>query len=288
MGSGGGSTSGKTDFPDYMKIFHAQALYGGDVVAGQMRILPTVSAVGAFNIAVAGNSPYYNFTTNNNPVDKAFLATGLTVDSYTKVFDLLKSFQLLNFDTKRASVATGIINDISISLDDDININILPKFKANLRGMGAIMSSAYVIGETLIWDSKIKALAKERLAIEDHALKVTLSYLDFQKQTIQLSADILRVFYTLKNDVDTHYAQMGEHDMKWDLEMFQYLNNTLASISGAAISLGSKKSQGSSAIGGALSGAAMGAGAGFMMGGPVGAAIGGVAGGLLGLAGGLS
>ena len=86
----------------------------------------------------------------------------------------------------------------------------------------------------------------------------------------------------LKEQTDTD-LKYDEADATWDLEVFQYGCNVLASIGGGVASpKGSKQpSTSQSMIGGALSGAA----AGGMIGGLPGALIGGVlgaAGGLLG------
>lgn len=297
MGSsgGGGSTSGMTDFPEYMKAFHGAMLNhnGADGLV--------VSVTDAFNYAAGGNSPYYNYITNGEPVAQAFMGEGKTINSYAKIFELLKEFQDLNFETVRAGYSRNttveeLTDAVSLALDDDIITSVLPKFKGNLRSIGAVMSSAYVVGEALIWDSKIKAMAKERLTIEqvlnqnaEVALKLTLSFIDFKKSLSLTSTDIVKYYYALKTDIEDHYSTMHAKDLKWDLDLFQYVNNTLSSISGAALSQGSVDKQPSkvaSAIGGALSGAAAGAAAGAAMGGaggPIGAGIGAV----LGLAGGL-
>lgn len=284
MGFGGGSASGKTDYPDYMKTFHGLVLDGAGVDT------PSMSLVDAFNVAVAGNSPYYNYLTETDPIGNPFGTA--TSASGTKVYELLQVFTGLNYDAVYSSYVTGVdlaslTAAVSTTLDDEITINVLPKFKANLRGIGAVQASAYAVGEALIWDSKVKALAKERVNLEelvlrnkDFALRKLLGYLELKRAVTTVSADIGKVFYSLKADLQDHYSSMHEKDLKWDLEMFQYLNAGLASISGAAIGQGGKApSKVGSAIGGALSGAAMGA----MVGGPVGAGIGGA----LGLAGAL-
>lgn len=298
MGSsgGGGSTSGMTDFPDYMKTFHANILNHNGTDS------PIISVIDAFNYAASGNSPYYNFITNGEPIADAFIGTGKTINSYVKIFELLENFQNIDFDTTLANysentTAAELISAVSTTLDDEIDITILPKFKANLRSVGAVMTSAYTIGEALIWDSKIKAIAKERLTIEqvrnqnrETALKFTLAYIDQQKNIVQTTTDVVKYYYALKTDLDDHYSSMLSKDLRWDLELFQYANNTLSSISGAALSQGTADKQPSkvaSAIGGALSGAASGAMIGAQMGasaGPYGAAIGAV----VGLAGGLA
>ena len=291
MGSsgGGGSTSGMTDFPEYMKTFHGSMLNhnGADTLI--------VSVTDAFNYAAGGNSPYYSYITNGEPIAQAFMGEGKTINSYAKIFELLEAYQTIDFDTVMAAYASNttaneLLTAVSTALDDEITTTILPKFRGNLRSIGAVMSSAYVVGESLIWDSKLKAIAKERLNIEqvvnqnrDMALKLTMSFVDFKKGLAFSTTDIVKYYYALKTDLDDHYSAMHSKDLKWDLDLFQYVNNTLSSISGAALSQGTADKAPSkigSAIGGALSGAAAGAQVGGAPGAAVGAVIG-LAGGLL-------
>lgn len=293
MGSsgGGGSTSGMTDFPQYMKDFHGAVLNHSGADS------PVVSVIDSFNYAASGNSPYYNYITNTEPISDAFMGVGKTIGSYSRIFELLKSYQdidLTPFTAVLNSTSTTVeelMQAVSVALDDDIESTILPKFRANMRSVGAVTSSAFVMGEALIWDSKIKALAKERLNIEqivnqnkEIALKFLTSYIEIKRNIALTTIDVTKYYYALKTDLDDHYANMHAKDLRWELELFQYCNNSLSSISGAALSQGTSDkapSKVASAIGGALSGAAMGAMA--SSGNPIGAAVGGV----IGLAGGL-
>lgn len=289
---GGGSSSGASDFPAYMKSVHSYLLSGngwGDLTTID---IPTISVIDSYNTATSGSSPFASYITETEAIAQAFFATGSTINNYAKIYDILKTYQDINFDTSVSSYETGLVDSITTTLDDEINIGILPKYKANMRSIGAVMSSAYAIGEALIWDSKIKALAKETLAIRDLALKQTLSFIDFKKQIALATTDVTKTYYVLKHDGQAHYASMNEHDRKWDLEMSQYVNNAIGSISGSALQIGSKAggSKTGSAISGGLVGAAAGAYAGAQVGtigGLPGAAVGAVAGGVLGLAGGL-
>jgi len=290
MGSsgGGGSTSGMTDYPEYMKSFHGAMLNHN----GSDGLL--VSVTDAFNYAVGGNSPYYAYITNSENISQAFMGSDKTIASYNRIFEMLEDYQSCDFNALIAtySISTDIdtlMASVSTVLDDDIITTVLPRFKANMRSIGAVMSSAYAVGEAHIWDSKIKAMAKERLNIEgimlqnrELALKTTLAFIDNKKAFIQTTTDIVKYYYALKTDLDDHYSSMHAKDLKWDLDLFQYVNNTLSSISGAALAQGNpdkSPSKVASAIGGALSGAAAGA----MVGGAPGAVVGGI----IGLAGGL-
>ncbi len=367
MGSGGGGSTGVTSYPPYMTAFHGLIL---DNNGQDFGMLPQSALASYFN-ATEGFSPFYSYRdpTTGNDLDSGFMGGSKSLNSYAKVFDLLKLWQDYNFKqeyedftTVTPDIATladvstiadidptGTLDamtpidpdeflvDLSMSLDDDIELNVLPKFLGEMRSIGAVMSSAFVVGQALIQDSKLKALAKERVNIEQlalsshdvntkrrtvqggfkievgkintgneievakinnlnklqvleanrlnraQAMQLALAYGELKKTIALSTADTIKVYCSLTGDFNKHYADMKAADTKWDLEMLQYINNTLASISGAALSNGNTIPGGGigSAVGGMLSGAATGAMA--TGGNPIGVGAGAV----LGLAGGL-
>ena len=96
----------------------------------------------------------------------------------------------------------------------------------------------------------------------------------------QITAEANRIKIVAKVEETEKNLKYDEQDALWDLEMYQYGGNILASIAGAASGTkGKEVSTGASVLGGAMSGAAAGA----SIGGPIGAGIGGVIGGIAGL-----
>lgn len=298
-GSGGGGSSGKTDFPDYMKTYHGRMLdnSGADSF--------TISVVDALNAAASGNSPYFNYTSNQLTADKMFFATGKAISdaAYAKPFDLLAALANFDFEAKvierkvlagSDAYVTAIVAEQTTTLDDEINLSILPKMHANARDIGMVMSSAFAISEGIIQDSKLKALAKTRLDVEtlamqreELALKYVTNEYQFKQLVVTTTADLTKYYHTIKAEVDDTNAEWFAKDLLWDLKLFQYASNPLGSISGAALSTDSGKgSKVGSAIGGAMAGAAVGAYVGSVVPG-LGTAVGAVAGGAIGLAGGL-
>ena len=287
MGAGSGGSSGKVDYPEYIKTIHQELL--DDFATDSL----TTSLVEIFNTTIGGTSPYASYVTNLDP--NLALTFGSTDSLTDKIFVTLQNFLSVDFDTKYANYQAGstvaeLIDAVSTTLDDEIDLNILPKFQANLRSMGAINSSAFVIGESLIWDSKVKALAKERLTIEslgiqnrELAIKIVNQYIEFKKTCSLASAEIAKYYYSLKGEIDNHYAEMGSKDATWDLELFTHIEKGIACINGSAVSQGVK---GMSKIGAGLTGALAGAATGAMIG-AAGGPIGWMGGAAIGLAAGL-
>lgn len=200
-------------------------------------------------------------------------------------------------------------------LDDEILTKVLPRFEAGMRDINAVVSSAFPIGRAIIEGMCDREVAKHSSALrltsaslnlesdmkkEELRSLATKNYLGDQvvKKTVNLQGDdqILKILlakyswketYTKfaiesnrmkivakKEETDTN-LEIAESSATWDLEVFQYGGNLLASIgSGTMVPREKKKNVTSSALGGGLTGSA----AGFSVGGPPGAVIGAILG----------
>jgi hypothetical protein len=106
--------------------------------------------------------------------------------------------------------------------------------------------------------------------------------LQFGVAISNLTADANRIKLVAKQEEYDKNLKYSRQDAVWDLEMYQYGGNVLASIAGTAIKQEGEVSTGASVLGGALAGAAAGAALG-----PVGALSGGAVAGVGALLGGL-
>ena len=294
--SGGGSASGRTDFPDYMKGYHMGLL--GVNSAGAYTGAPfTLSLVDAFNEAATGNSPYFKYTSNQLNPDSLFFPAGKSISdsAYSKPFDLLAA--LINFDFeatvsaahKLAADSTWIkelVSSASTTLDDVILNETGPALHSRMRDIGAVMSSAFVIGDTLLQDSKLKALARVRIDIEglsiqreDLALKYATMVSAFNQNVLNAAADLTKYYHSIRSEVLDTNAEWLAKDLLWDLKLFQYASNPLGAIAGSALAVDhGKGSKVGNAVGGAMAGASIGG----TVGGGWGALAGGIVGGAAG------
>lgn len=287
--SGGGGSSGKVDFPAHMKVAHRDWLddTGSDNMA--------FSVVDLMNIAMAGDSPYVNYTPKDP--DDAFFAPGNSLSSYNTPYEMLKDFDDWGietvFDTYFAddeAKITAAVAAHSAQMDDEVNVNILPKFKAGMANINATMGSAFVIGEALIYEGKLKqvALADAKIRLQriqegsDIALKRMNIWLDWKKVTSQMATEMARLYLAASFERDNNDLEKAHKDKVWDLEMYAYGTQVMAAISGTASTVTEMPKQ--SALGGAVAGAASGAAIGAAIpgagvaGAGIGAAIGGIAG----------
>lgn len=284
MSSGGGS-SGKIEFPGYIQDAHSDWLddVGNDLLTTSMAALIE---------AAVGNSPFAAQTAYDPDTDIAAMVS--EVGDFETVVNLLSSGTGLDdlieniLDDSRITAEVDAFTDL---LDDQINSKSLPAFRAGMRDINAVMSSAFVLGEALITEGRNHEVARFtsnlRLnAFSNDALKVVGLKLEFQKSLAMLYADIYRMKIIAKKEENDLNNKLSEADARWDFDLFAYAGNLLAAPGGGTmIPNSTQPSQASSTLGGAISGASAGydiAGGSSSSDSGYGAAIGGIIGGIAG------
>ncbi len=274
---GGGSTSGEVSYPDYMENRHD----------GWLAEVTT-----AMSAARAGSSPYAGFVTVN-PAD-VFGSLPKTPAQALADFDgvnpasLYGSYYATNASHNVEVPGPLSDQDISTIVDAEVakleavrDTRIQPAFEAGMRDIGAVMSSAFVIGLANInseimrdaaqLDAKLRAnnpmLGLEKAKIEvqqtqgnqETAHRLVATELDSHRLVVVLATEIARIYSAARLDADKVEVEMAAKDRLFDLETFQYGANVMASISGGTAHSSPQGSTIGTAIGGALSGAAAGA-----------------------------
>lgn len=301
--SGGGGSSGAVDYPEYLKAYHKTYL-------GRR-----IFELGAMADAAAENNPY--ITAQSFNPSTALLAIA------QEALWLKQAVQLLGNDdaSKWSSIFQTVAENVDTTVDEldlmgfdptaavqaydaqltsILESTTLPKFRGEMRSIGAVQSSAFAVGEALMIANKDREVAKfaaeANLRMLDIKLRVKAEMVKSGVDSV-VSMMAKRIEHT-QNAV--HYgiearrleiAAMKEYMEKeseydaqaslWELEVSEYVNHGIASIAGAATtSTGKKANSMTSAIGGALVGAGVGGymAAGTAVGGPMGAVIGGAVG----------
>jgi hypothetical protein len=326
-GGGGGMGSGVVDYPAHMKTWHQDAMddTGADVLATSMN--------DAMNAAI-GSSPWtaavpYDPSADITAYEAAIAGFDALIAGITETTDWDALFtQAVASITVADKSITGITDAeilvdsaaFAASLDNQITTVVLPRFQAGMLDINAVVSSAFVLGQSNIEGFRDTDVAKHESGLRVDAAKVN-AQVDVQEAQMNLNKDVqvtqiqisaadqmLRIYLNRyaweesymkvvvegkrlkiiasKEESDLGY-EYDEKDALWDLEVFQYGGNLLASIGGGVLNPKSTKPSGAqSVIGGALSGAASGAMIGSAVPG-IGTAIGAGIGGLLGAASGL-
>jgi len=253
--------AGKVDFPDYMKQIHENWLDGG----GSPNLDIENSVVKAMNDA-QGASPFSSASAFNPTSDITAITDA--VESYNTLVDGIDKIN----DWKAIVDATGYnstgVDTYDDILTDQLEANTLPKYKAGMRNIGAVMSSAYSIGESVIYAFKNRDVAQHASQLAREAVNQMIHLYDKKlegmKNWMASVIETRRIAIVSQKEQQDTDNSLSENDARWDLETFQYGANVMAAISGGpsiTSGAGAKKSPSTSqsAIGGALSGAALGA-----------------------------
>lgn len=285
-GSGGGGNSGAVDFPEYMKSEHevllkevkeAIHLAASDNPYSSMRqidpseiIQQNNSAIEAFKQALAEKG---NWRIN------AVSATEVANEIYKNAqimpdFDALEKAELERIRTR-------------------FKTEIIPEYRIGMRDAGVVMTSAYKIGEALMWlkmeqehsgkgqeiyNKYIMALAASYPEYVRSLMAMPYQDIEQSKTAMHYTVETGRLAYAMMTEVMAQNNEYLVMDKTWPLELRKYFFDAMGCIQGAAgnATTAGKVSKASTAIGGAISGAATGA---MMTGGnPIGAAVGGAVG----------
>ena len=283
---GGGGGSGTVDYPAHMKAWHTMALDdgGADTLATSMTDVMD---------AAIGNSPWTAASAYNPDLSLVEMITA--TNNFETLVNLLSSGTTLDTLISNVLDQTRIDNKIAaytIDLGARMLSEVLPRFEAGMRDINAVVSSAFVIGRALIEENNDRQVAKfsadlNMKSFSDDAIQVIGLKLQYQQAVTQTIVETNRIKIVAKKEQNDMDIDINDSDAKWDLEVFQYGANLLASIGGGtALAQKSGASKTQSVLGGAMSGAAAGAMVGSAVPG-IGTAVGAVVGGVLGAASGL-
>ena len=253
--SGGGGGSGKTDWPDYMKIKHSA----------------WIDAVGVLILAAA------------NPYTGAVPYPGINAD-LTAIITAIGTFDTY-LDTYDAGYITTAITNAATDVFGAVNAQEIPVFEAGMSSINSVQSSSFAIGEAILMARNAASLAREATSLHSQA---AIGILDGKHKVAQMTSDYNRIKLIAKNEEEERLLEIEVHEETWPLDLYTYAGNIMASIgSGRGGTSGiAKPSKTQTALGGAMAGAGTGAMIGSMgphatVGGTVwGAAIGAVIGGV--------
>lgn len=284
--SGGGGGSGAVSYPDFMEDVLADWLddSGGDTLTESMASVME---------AAIGNSPWTGQTAYDPDADiAAMIASGGTLQTLVTLLSTGTTLDTLISDILDHARVDNAVSEYAADLDARLASEILPRFERGMQDINAVVSSAFVIGRALIEENHDRQVAKyssdlHMKAFSDDAIRVIQMKLEYQRVATTTLAEIYRMKIVAKKEENDTNMEVDDRDAKWDLEVFQYGGNLLASIGGGTVNtkdIGPTRAQ--SMIGGAMSGAA----AGGMIGGSIGegnTGWGALIGGILGAASGI-
>lgn len=295
MGSSGGGSSGKVSHSAYLEACHNDWLNHTGVDTIEKSITEVMDSA-------IGSSPWTGLSAYNP--DAAIAEYEAGIKAFAVLLAGLSDTADWNAFYANAALALDGAGDANIAadvaayadvLDDNIATRVLPRFRRGMQDINAVVSSAFPIGEAIIEAFQARDVAKYaaslRSALGDKHLQATEQMMNmmarrigWEESYVRLLIESKRIKIVAKKEQTDQDATIDEADAKWDLEVFQYGGNLMASIGGGtAIPNMAKKNVGASVLGGAVTGAAAGAYVGSVVPG-IGTAVGAAVGGVLGAA----
>jgi hypothetical protein len=257
--SGGGGGSGAVSYPGYMEDIHEDWLddSGGDSISESMTSVMD---------AAIGNSPWTGQAAYDPDTDiTAMLAAGTTMQTLVTLLSTGTTLDDLIANVLDEDRLDDAVDEFAADLDARLTAEVVPRFERGMQDINAVVSSAFVIGRALIEENQDRQVAKysadlHMKAFSDDSIRVIQLKLEYQRAASSIIAELYRMKTAIKSDETKLNIDIDDKDARWDLEVFQYGGNLMASIGGGT---GNTKSAGvsqtQSAVGGALSGAAAGA-----------------------------
>lgn len=251
-----------------------------------------LASVASARSSATSNNPYNGYSAV--AVDAGFFGSGYTLASFPSLYDMYGKFMAgLNIEAIWAEIFEDTTDNAQVGnlvaaesdlLRDELNSNILPEFQTGMRDIGAVNSSSFVIGRTLLEDSRQKVLAKFSAELRYRLLPLVNErydiHLKWNTGVIDSYMGVIKHYFTVKQSIGEMNYQHLDRGARWPLEMLDYERSALGALQGAMKQSGDAggASSGSKALGGALSGAAAGGAIGGTWGAGIGAVVGGVAG----------
>jgi len=275
--SGGGDSETTIRYAPYVEDKHAAFLL----------------AMATYREATTDDSPFSGYT--DIEVENAFFGTGYTIASFPTMYDMLGKFMAgLDVDTLYSQILEDTVNAPEVNdlvaaesdlIEDDV-VEAVTAIEVGMRDIGSVMSSTFVVARAIPRDTKVKALEKFRSELKYRLIPVATDrwgkHLEWNKGVIMTYAEVMKLYYSVKMDVDDFNYSMAAKDKLWPFTVLDYERACLGALQGATKST-TDVAGGGSKMGGAISGALSGAAAGAIIAGGPGAVVGGV----LGLAGSL-
>ena len=272
-GSSGGGTPANTQ---------TMIRYAPYIEARHSNFLDTIYAK---RVAAIDESPFSDYT--DIEVDDAFFGAGYTIASFPSLYDMYGKFmagldiealwEQLYESTLESSAVNTLIAAEGALIDDEIETTSLPRLRTGMRDINAVMSSSFIVGKSLIEDARTKMVAKFSADLKYRLIPVAQerwsAHLNWNKLVIGTYAEIMKLYFSAKTDVDEVNYAMAAKNLLWPFTVLDFERAALGALQGAtnAKTDVAGASTTSRVIAGALTGA--------VMGGMVGGQISGTAGG---------
>jgi len=253
-GSGGGGSSGKSDWPDYMKEHHH-------------------AWIGELDAVVPATNPYTGVVAYDPASTISTLTTAL---SAWEGYHTSVGLTLTAFKTVWSGWLTTASADLTAALTAELDTHGTPEFEAGMRDINAVQTSSFVLGKSMLYARVGLEAAKLALLNTNNAVDLMMKYGESLRSRFHADLDFSKLVIIASKEQADRQLELDVEEAKWIFFNYREAGALLGAVgAAAAMSSSAKPNPAASALGGAVTGAA--AGAAF---GPWGAAAGAVIGGI--------
>ncbi len=263
MGGGGGGGSQPADTSQTIR-------YAPYIETRHANFLATIYNT---RVSIIGSSPFSEYT--DIIIDDAFFGAGYTIASFPSLYDMYGKFMAgldiealwaqIYEDTLESPAINTLVSAESDLLEDEIEENSLPRLQVGMRDINSVMSSSYLVGKSILSDTKTKLVSKFSADLKYQLIPIAQrrweAHLDWNKTVVSIYAEIMKLYFSAKIDVDEVNYSMAAKNLLWPFTVLDFERAALGALQGATNSKSdvAGASTASRVIGGALTGAAMGA-----------------------------
>jgi len=278
MGSSGGGGGGSGDSTNTVR-------YASYIESKHQTFLNVSEAAGD---TARSNNPFDGYT--DLDFSAGFYGAGYALASFPSLYDMYGKFiagldvealwvQILD-STQDNSAVSELVSAEAALLDERVEQTTLPRFKAGQRDINSVISSSFLVGQSVIETGLNHDVAKFSSSLRYKLIPVAAerwrTHLEWNKDVIRIYSTILQLVINTELATDDRNFDNAVKNELWPFTVLDFERANLGAlqgaISGKSGAAGGSKSQ--RAIGGGFSGAAVGG----QVGGPWGALIGGVLG----------
>jgi hypothetical protein len=236
MGKSGGDGSATIQYAPYLQDNHAELIVAGWSFSGYGDNATT---------DILHQSPYAGIYPDD-PTD-AVLGVGVALSAFPSLYDMFGKFvagldiealntQIQN-DMVTSPVITAAIAAENVALEDDINQNVLPKMRATLRDIGAVMTSSFMDAQALVEINKQKTLSRFSADIKMKAFEMAQGrwskHLEWNQHTIDQYMNLIKIYFTLRFDYINAYGETASRDLLWPFTVLDHQRAFIAALNNA-------------------------------------------------------
>lgn len=227
--SGGGDTTTTIRYAPYIETDH-QLLLNQTVIECTKAIY---------------NSPYANLTAGID-VDVVFTGGILPPTAWQMFQNYILDFdiesQAVNFynDALASNVAAESVKSQADLLDNELTMRVLPRMKAKMRDIGAVLSSGFIVAEAQLESEKLLAISKfatdMKMKVIDLAVEGVKLKANWNLQVMEQYNKEIQGYYQLKFMQLEKTISIGTSNILWPLTILDHARAILAAMTGATSS----------------------------------------------------